>query len=589
MVVNSLKAMLFIAGGTVVAAGAAYVTGALDVFLPEKPQVAVSQPPESETEAPPAAAVQPDPSAAPAEQLAALPSADEPAAATTEKAGRLIVPSFDLLRVEPDGSVVVAGQAAPLAKVEVVTGSNVIGSTTAGSGGDFAVVLGEPLKPGDYTLVLRSTTPDNVVATSEETAVVSVPETRSGQVLALVEKPGSPSKLITLPQAAADKQDRPAAPAAEAESAEAAPSQETEPAPQAAAEAGMPAPDGGREGEAALAADAPPAAQPAQEQQAAAGDDPAPAAAADVPAQASHDAGQASGEPAAAPPAATQTAAAQPEAATLPVPAADKPRVSVEAVEIEGSRVFVAGRTEANGRVRVYANEILLGDATASPDGQFLVEAQRELPVGDYIVRADLLGPRAEVLARAAVPFEREPGESIAAVAAPQQPAQAPATSPKPAQHAAEAEAQAAGAAADPAPAPAPQDAAAAPAAPAGSDTPDTPAAQEERRVAAAEADPSAVPRDDAADAGAAIGVTAPKLQSVAGAVIIRRGDTLWRISRRVYGRGVRYTTIYLANQDQIADPDRIWPGQVFSVPNKTGDGEQADMSAVADRVVPVE
>src|SRR5690606_4934226 len=30
--------------------------------------------------------------------------------------------------------------------------------------------------------------------------------------------------------------------------------------------------------------------------------------------------------------------------------------------------------------------------------------------------------------------------------------------------------------------------------------------------------------------------------------VIIRRGDTLWQISRRVYGQGVRYTTIYLAN-----------------------------------------
>ena len=49
--------------------------------------------------------------------------------------------------------------------------------------------------------------------------------------------------------------------------------------------------------------------------------------------------------------------------------------------------------------------------------------------------------------------------------------------------------------------------------------------------------------------------------------VIIRKGDTLWQISRRVYGRGVRYTTIYLANQDQITDPDEILPGQVFGVP----------------------
>ncbi len=59
------------------------------------------------------------------------------------------------------------------------------------------------------------------------------------------------------------------------------------------------------------------------------------------------------------------------------------------------------------------------------------------------------------------------------------------------------------------------------------------------------------------------------------GGVIIRRGDTLWRISRRVYGRGVRYSTIYLANQTQIEDPDRIWPGQVFKMPEKTPEGDR--------------
>jgi len=50
-------------------------------------------------------------------------------------------------------------------------------------------------------------------------------------------------------------------------------------------------------------------------------------------------------------------------------------------------------------------------------------------------------------------------------------------------------------------------------------------------------------------------------------AVIIRRGDTLWQISRRIYGAGVRYTTIYLANADKIHNPDRILPGQVFGLP----------------------
>ncbi|MCD1264163.1 LysM peptidoglycan-binding domain-containing protein [Shinella sumterensis] len=65
-------------------------------------------------------------------------------------------------------------------------------------------------------------------------------------------------------------------------------------------------------------------------------------------------------------------------------------------------------------------------------------------------------------------------------------------------------------------------------------------------------------------------------LQASKTSVIIRRGDTLWQISRRIYGKGVRYTTIYLANEDQITDPDRILPGQVFGVPDKTVETDAA-------------
>ena len=79
----------------------------------------------------------------------------------------------------------------------------------------------------------------------------------------------------------------------------------------------------------------------------------------------------------------------------------------------------------------------------------------------------------------------------------------------------------------------------------------------------------------------APVDALSPKLQSVDGSVIIRRGDSLWRISHRVYGRGLRYSTIYLANQKQIDDPDRIYPGQVFSVPSKTEKGEEADFASV--------
>ena len=49
--------------------------------------------------------------------------------------------------------------------------------------------------------------------------------------------------------------------------------------------------------------------------------------------------------------------------------------------------------------------------------------------------------------------------------------------------------------------------------------------------------------------------------------VIVQPGNSLWRIARRVYGKGIRYTVIYQANDDQIRDPDLIFPGQVFNLP----------------------
>ncbi|MSO89835.1 MAG: LysM peptidoglycan-binding domain-containing protein [Rhodospirillaceae bacterium] len=51
------------------------------------------------------------------------------------------------------------------------------------------------------------------------------------------------------------------------------------------------------------------------------------------------------------------------------------------------------------------------------------------------------------------------------------------------------------------------------------------------------------------------------------GRVIVQPGNSLWRIARRSYGQGVRFTVIYQANRDQIRDPGLIYPGQVFIVP----------------------
>ncbi len=49
--------------------------------------------------------------------------------------------------------------------------------------------------------------------------------------------------------------------------------------------------------------------------------------------------------------------------------------------------------------------------------------------------------------------------------------------------------------------------------------------------------------------------------------LVVQPGNSLWRIARRTYGEGLRYTTIYEANRGQIRDPDMIYPGQIFALP----------------------
>jgi len=53
----------------------------------------------------------------------------------------------------------------------------------------------------------------------------------------------------------------------------------------------------------------------------------------------------------------------------------------------------------------------------------------------------------------------------------------------------------------------------------------------------------------------------------VEGQVIVQPGNSLWRIARRSYGQGLLFTVIYEANKGQIRDPDLIYPGQIFALP----------------------
>ncbi len=50
-------------------------------------------------------------------------------------------------------------------------------------------------------------------------------------------------------------------------------------------------------------------------------------------------------------------------------------------------------------------------------------------------------------------------------------------------------------------------------------------------------------------------------------AITVQKGATLWAIARDRYGDGALYVRVFEANTDSIRDPDLIYPGQIFELP----------------------
>lgn len=47
----------------------------------------------------------------------------------------------------------------------------------------------------------------------------------------------------------------------------------------------------------------------------------------------------------------------------------------------------------------------------------------------------------------------------------------------------------------------------------------------------------------------------------------VKKGDTLQKIAKKFYGTSKKWTKIFNANKDVLSGPDKIYPGQVISIP----------------------
>jgi nucleoid-associated protein YgaU len=225
-----------------------------------------------------------------------------------------------------------------------------------------------------------------------------------------------------------------------------------------------------------------------------------------------------------------QAQAGQAPAAAAPVATAEgtvgdgkaperAPRHDVKIVTVEseqGGRLFVSGKAAPGATVRLYLNDTFIAPGGAGGDGNVTFSIGRGIVAGDYRIRLDEVDPvSGSVKSRAEVAFNVPNAASVERVSAQATPS-ASGTIQQAPQTGAESKAG--------------------------------------QQVASALPDNHGVPPSQ---------VLIPDVNTT----IISRGDSLWRLSQRIYGEGLRYTVIYGANKSQIRNPDLIYPGQVFVLP----------------------
>jgi nucleoid-associated protein YgaU len=81
---------------------------------------------------------------------------------------------LEVIRVRPDGSLVIAGKGLPNSKIEVISGSTVIATTQSDNIGEFVAVPDKQLKSGEYLLAFRQTTKANKISIANEAVVINV-------------------------------------------------------------------------------------------------------------------------------------------------------------------------------------------------------------------------------------------------------------------------------------------------------------------------------------------------------------------------------------------------------------------------------
>ena len=115
----------------------------------------------------------------------------------------VVPPSFDIVRINPQGEAVIAGRAEPRAEVVILDGGKEIGRVIADDRGEWVFVPDVPLPPGPRELTLKAQNPDGSTGETQASVVLVVPERSKGAdaSLAVRVNPDGSIDILQGPQA----------------------------------------------------------------------------------------------------------------------------------------------------------------------------------------------------------------------------------------------------------------------------------------------------------------------------------------------------------------------------------------------------
>ena len=98
---------------------------------------------------------------------------------------------LEVIRVRPDGSLVIAGKGIPNSKIEIISGSTVIATTTSDKVGEFVAVPEKQLSGGEYLLSFKQINKNGDVIIANETVAINVTGKKNDiPIVAIVDSEG---------------------------------------------------------------------------------------------------------------------------------------------------------------------------------------------------------------------------------------------------------------------------------------------------------------------------------------------------------------------------------------------------------------